>query len=162
VPLQVSTKWQPTIGSGLGQEIDAGRWPICLPADLRAEREALIRSHHNLLLVGTRTATNDVLAAMRPYLRAPVQQYRPRTGAPVLQPSEGTLILLEVAKLDLKQQVQLLRWLDQSHERPHVQVVSTTSKPLFSLVEAGAFSPALYYRLNVIRIELTASADGNL
>jgi Sigma-54 interaction domain len=162
VPLQVSTRWQPTIRSVQGQEIDVGQWPICLPADLRAETEALIRSHHNLLLVGTRTATNDVLAAMRPYLRGPVQQYRPRTGAPVLQPSEGTLILLEVARLDLKQQEQLLRWLDQSNERTHVQVVSTTSKPLFSLVETGAFSPALYYRLNVIRIELTAAVEGNL
>jgi hypothetical protein len=152
----------PTSGPVQGQEIDAGRWPICLPADLRAEREALIRSHHNLLLVGARTATNDVLAAMRPYLRGPVQQHRPRAGTPVLRPSEGTLILLEVARLDQKQQAQLLRWLDQSHERPHVQVVSTTSKPLFMLVESGAFSPALYYRLNVIRIELTASVEGDL
>jgi sigma-54-interacting transcriptional regulator len=150
------------IGSGRGQEMDASQWPICLPSDLRAEKDALIRAHHNLLLVGTSTATNEMLVAMRPYFRKPVQQYRPRIGAPVPQPSEGTLILLEVARLDLKQQTQLLRWLDQFHEGSHVQVVSTTCKPLFSLVETGAFFPALYYRLNVMRIELTASVDGNL
>jgi hypothetical protein len=164
VPLRLSTRWQPTIGSGQGQEqeMDARQWPICLPSDLRAEKDALIRAHHNLLLVGTSTATKDMLVAMRPYLRKPVQQYRPRIGAAVPQPPEGTLILREVARLDSKQQTQLLRWLDHFDERVHVQIVSTTCKPLFSLVETGAFLPALYYRLNVMRIELTASVEGTL
>ena len=78
------------------------------------------------------------------------------------QPPEGTLILSEVARLDLKQQTQLVRWLDQFHMRSHVQVVSTTCEPLFKLVETGGFLPHLYYRLNVVRIELTASGEENL
>jgi transcriptional regulator of acetoin/glycerol metabolism len=35
-----------------------------------------------------------------------------------------------------------------------VQVISTTSRPLFSLVERGAFLRELYYKLNVVRIDL--------
>ena len=73
---------------------------------------------------------------------------------PLPQPSEGTLILLEVARLDANQQTELLRWLDQFDQRSHVQVISTTSKPLFSLVEKGAFLGDLYYKLNVVRIDL--------
>jgi hypothetical protein len=177
--MQPSSSWQLTCGSGQarssgqgGQAIqagegveaidDAGRWPISLPSDLRAEWDLVTRAHHNLLLVGESPATAEMLVAMSPHLRKPVQQHSPRSGTSVPEPSEGTLILSEVASLDLKQQAQLLQWLGHVHERKHVQVVSTTCAPLFSFVESGAFLPALYYRLNVVRIDLTASGEENL
>ena len=49
---------------------------------------------------------------------------------------------------------QLLQWLDQINERLHVQVVSTTSEPLFPLVQTGAFLADLYYKLNVVLMDL--------
>lgn len=152
--LQHSTRWQPAIGSGQTQ-MDMAAWPTGLRTDLRAETDAIIEAHHNLLLVGTPSATNGMLAALKPCLRNPIQQYKPKIGATLPQPRDGTLVLLEVAKLDLKQQRELLGWLDQFREGFYVQVVSTTCQPLFSLVETGAFLPELYYRLNVVRIELT-------
>jgi hypothetical protein len=155
VRTELSPKGQPAISSGQDQKVDARQWPTSLPSDFHAERDAVIRAHHNLLLVGTPSATNEMLFAMKPYLRQPLHQYRSTMGVPVPQPSEGTLILLEVAELDSTEQTELLRWLDQFQQRLPVQVVSTTCKPLFSLVESGAFSSALYYRLNVVRIDLT-------
>ena len=133
-----------------------------LPSALGAEWELIIRVRHNLLLVGSSSATREMLVAMRPYLQGPVHQHEPRNGTPVPQPTEGTLILLEVEGLNSEQQTQLLRWLDEFDQRPRVQIVSTTSAPLFSLVENGAFLPDLYYRLNLVRIELTDPGEGSL
>ena len=158
--MQTSTGWQPTFRSD--QPMDSRQWPTYLPSDLRADWDLVISAHHNLLLVGTSSATNEMLVAMKPHLRTPIHQYALKSGGLLPQPVEGTLILSEVARLELKQQTQLLRWLDQFHTRSHVQVVSTTCEPLFKLVETGAFLPHLYYRLNVVLIELTASGEENL
>jgi transcriptional regulator of acetoin/glycerol metabolism len=98
-----------------------------------------------------------MLVAMTPHLREPLQQYSPEAGVPVPKPVDGTLVLLEVARLDRKQQKQLLGWLDQFDQRSHVQVVSTTAKALFSLVKAGKFLENLYYKLNIVRIDLAGS-----
>jgi len=40
-----------------------------------------------------------------------------------------------------------------------VQVVSTSSEPLFPLVETGAFLANLYYRLNVVRMNVMSSGE---
>jgi transcriptional regulator of acetoin/glycerol metabolism len=56
--------------------------------------------------------------------------------------------------LDAKQQIHLLHWLDLINERLQVQVVSTTSEPLFPLVQTGAFLADLYYKLNIVLIDL--------
>jgi hypothetical protein len=147
---------RPSVGSGL--EVGARQRPVFLPSHLRAEWDAVCQGLHNLLLVGTPSATNEMLLAMTPHLPEPVQRYTSKAGRPVPQPSDGTLILLEVARLDGKQQTDLLRWLEQ-FDRSDVQVVSTTSKPLFSLVERGAFLVDLYYKLNVVRIDLIGSGS---
>jgi sigma-54-interacting transcriptional regulator len=143
---------RPALGSGV--DVAARQRPVFLPSHLRAEWDAVCQGYHNFLLVGTPSATNGMLAAMAPHFGEPLQRFSPKAGLPVPQPSEGTLILLEVARLDAKQQTQLLRWLDQFDQRSRVQVVSTTSKPLFSLVEKGAFLVDLYYKLNIVRIDL--------
>jgi hypothetical protein len=150
---------RPALASGV--DVAARQRPVFLPAHLRAEWDAVCQGQHNFLLVGTPSATNAMLAAMTPHLDEPLQRYSPKAGLALPQPSEGTLILLEVARLDAKQQTELLRWLDQFAQRSHVQVISTTSKPLFSLVEHGTFLIDLYYKLNIVRIDLIGlgSAD---
>ena len=96
-----------------------------------------------------------MLVALRPHLLMPLRQCKPRVGVAVPQPREGTLVLHDVGRLDGRQQAQLLQWLDRFDERQRVQVVSTTSEALFSLVEAGTFLAKLYYRLNVVRMDVT-------
>ena len=58
--------------------------------------------------------------------------------------------------MDVNQQAQLFRWLDQFEQQ--VRVVSTTSEPIFLLVQAGAFLADLYYRLNIVLFDLTSSS----
>lgn len=153
--MQPATRWRPRRAIGSGQEIAAHRWPVHLPAHCRAEWDVVIGAHHNLLLLGTPPATDEILVAMKPHLHKPIQKYRPKIGLALPRPLKGTLVLLDVDRLDLKQQRQLLRWLDHFHQRLHVQVVSTTSEPIFSLVETDVFLADLYYKLNIVRIDLS-------
>src|SRR6185503_15349102 len=104
-----------------------------LPFDRHVEWETLVQARPNLLLDGSASATSEMLSALKPHLRLPIIHHDPTTGEPVPQPKEGTLVLLEVGRLGVNQQQQLLQWLTQFNGRVPVQVVSTTSEPLFSM-----------------------------
>ena len=123
-----------------------------LPVELTLEWNAVARERCNVLVEAVPTVVDPILAVLRPHLRPPIHEYNPNVGSPVPEPTDGTLILLEVASLGPKQQAKLLRWLND--RRGSVQVASTSSEPLFPLVERGTFDAALYYRLNVVRIAI--------
>ena len=75
----------------------------------------------------------------------------------------GSLFLDEVGSMSLKAQVKLLRFL-QEHEFEKIgstdkvtvntRVIAATNEPLLDKVQNGEFREDLYYRLNVIKIEL--------
>ncbi|MBN2530520.1 MAG: sigma-54-dependent Fis family transcriptional regulator [Deltaproteobacteria bacterium] len=85
-----------------------------------------------------------------------------KTG--LVQAAEGgTLFLDEVGELPVTLQVKLLRALQEKTVRPvggqmevpvDVRIISATNQNLQSLIENGAFRTDLYYRLNVISIEI--------
>ncbi len=75
----------------------------------------------------------------------------------------GTLFLDEVADLPLHMQVKLLRAIQEKVVRPvgaerelptDVRILSATHRDLEELVTSGEFRQDLYYRLNVIRLEV--------
>ena len=75
----------------------------------------------------------------------------------------GTLFLDEVAELPLHMQVKLLRAIQEKAVRPvgaekeiptDVRILSATHKDLAQLVELGQFRQDLYYRLNVIQLQV--------
>jgi|MDSW01.1.fsa_nt_gb two-component system response regulator AtoC len=87
---------------------------------------------------------------------------RDKTGL-VQEADEGTLFLDEIAELPLSLQVKLLRFLQEGEirrvgdNRPRkvqVRVVAATSADLTKMVEAGTFREDLYYRLNVVQIDV--------
>ena len=75
----------------------------------------------------------------------------------------GTLFLDEVADLPLSMQVKLLRAIQEKAIRPiggqqeitvNVRILSATHKNLSKLTESGDFRQDLYYRINVIELEV--------
>jgi DNA-binding NtrC family response regulator len=85
-----------------------------------------------------------------------------RPGAFVLA-SDGTLFLDEVGELSVETQAKLLHALESGQVRAlgaasdtpfRARVIAATNRPLEGLLREGRFRPDLYYRLNVIRIEL--------
>jgi len=80
----------------------------------------------------------------------------------------GTLFLDEVADLPLPMQVKLLRVIQEKKVRPiggreelkiDVRILSASHKPLKPLVDDGSFRNDLYYRLNVIELQMPALGE---
>ncbi|WP_242334068.1 MULTISPECIES: sigma-54-dependent Fis family transcriptional regulator [unclassified Anaeromyxobacter] len=76
---------------------------------------------------------------------------------------KGTLLLDEVSELPLAMQVKLLRVLQEREIEPvgavepepiDVRIVAATNKDLEALIAEGAFRQDLYYRLNVLKLEI--------
>lgn len=79
--------------------------------------------------------------------------------------TNGTLFLDEVADLPLSLQVKLLRAIQEKRVRKvgsttedaiDVRIVSATHKNLTTLVQSGLFRQDLFYRLNVLQVEMPA------
>ena len=66
----------------------------------------------------------------------------------------GTLLLDEIGALPMPAQLKLLQALSEATAPSNVRVVSGTNRDLQSLLTSGQFREDLYYRLNVVHIEL--------
>jgi len=86
------------------------------------------------------------------------------------QADGGTLFLDEVGELSLKVQAKLLRFLESGECQPlgatgnrhiDVRVIAATNRDLQQEVESGNFRPDLYYRLNIVPLELPALRERN-
>jgi two-component system response regulator GlrR len=73
----------------------------------------------------------------------------------------GTLLLHEIGNLPMGSQIRLINTLHDDHEstgknraRADVRLICTTSHDLKQLIDAGQFREDLYYRINVLPIEV--------
>jgi hypothetical protein len=121
-----------------------------LPADWN-----VISMPVNVMLVGDTATTSALVEASRPYLPEPI--FVVRGGNPFTLPNAKqivTLILVDVERIALVDQHGLNVWLDK--HRAHPRVISTAQTPVLPLVRAGAFLESLYYRLNMVYLDLLA------
>jgi hypothetical protein len=127
--------------------------PAFLRPDLHLEWSIITTAHHNLLIVGTPAEIATMLQAVEQYVRQPLMRCHVQPGDALPEPDEGTLVVSDVTKLDSAQQARMLEWMNRV--RREVQVVCTTSQPIFRRVLSGAFSSELYYRINALRLDLS-------
>lgn len=114
------------------------------------ERLALRCDPPAVLLIGTAEQTSPVIAGLLPAWPSPIDTCRASTL--VLDSAVRTLVLQDADEMSLVRQTELFDWMNASGDR---RVIATTRVPLFPQVESGAFSIALYYRLNIITIDFT-------
>jgi len=111
----------------------------------------------NLFVVGGGEDIARLVTSLWPCFESPVHMRRageplrlPRAEAPV-----GTMVIYDVDTLTHREQHELNEWLVAASGR--VRILSSASSPLLPMVEAGTFNDALYYRLNVVTIDLAAA-----
>jgi two-component system, NtrC family, response regulator GlrR len=130
----------------------------------RAIHRASPRKNKAFVAVNCSAATEDLLDSElfgAPNGAAPGAP-RPPRGA-FLAADGGTLLLDGIADLPMRLQVKLLRVLQENAVRPssggdpvavNVRVISATQRDLQQLMTSGQFREDLYYRLNVVHIEM--------
>ena len=110
----------------------------------------------NLLVVGTERLVLSLVSSLVADVN-PDFMIQCRDGLLRLPPrpsQSGIVVLRDVDALEKVEQLRFLNWVDSASKR--LQVVSTASAPLLRLVEARKFDATLYYRLNMVYIDLTA------
>lgn len=112
----------------------------------------LVTARPNVLLEGAHETTEIVVGEAMECLPAPHATW---CGAPPRGDRPATLVVRSISALDRDQQRLLCDWLDAPGNR--VQVISTTNEPLYPMVGRGVFLESLYYRLNVMRLDVAAT-----
>jgi hypothetical protein len=114
--------------------------------------QALNATRPNLLLQGPDAATDGAVGALGRVLETPIHRWRADLPLPVPTRRQETLLVRNLITLSAGQQMKLLRWLEVIDGR--VQVVSTTPVPIYPLTRSRLFLASLYYRLNVMCIDV--------
>jgi len=108
----------------------------------------------NLLLVGGEQTVSNLVFAMWSIFDGPIAVKGPHERLRLLPAADpvGTLVLYGADTLTTDEQASLNHWLVARTGR--TRVITTSSVSLLPLVESGAFSDELYYRLNTIWVDL--------
>ncbi len=134
----------------------------------KAVHKASPRKNKPFLAVNCGSMAEDALEAeLFGYAKGAVANARADYKGLFEQAAGGTLLLERVDELPMGLQVKLLRLLTDNMVRPvgsaegvnvDTRVISTTNRDLQQLSGSGAFRGDLYYRLNVVQIEMPALA----
>ena len=154
--------------SGVDRYQSPAQWPFARRSDAqRRDAESptgdldLARvTRTNLLVVGDDDVVASLITSLWPSLAPPifVRQRGERFQLSPTSPPVGTIVVHDVDTLTRHEQDALYHWMAGNGR---TQVVSTASKSLQPLLQAGAFSEGLYYRLNVVTLDLTSPVTPN-
>jgi len=117
--------------------------------------EGLARSTNvNLLIMGADDVVARMVTSLWPDFSAPRVVRRRGEQLRLLPTSRpaGTLLVYDVDTLTHREQDALHRWMNAENNR--TRVVSTATQSLLPVLETGAFNDDLYYRLNVLTLDL--------
>ena len=89
--------------------------------------------------------------ATRPAQEVSVELFGTEDQRGIAFDAEATIYLDEVGDLSQEAQTQLVKLM---REDGGARIIASTRQPLSALVEAGEFREDLYYRMNVVRIEM--------
>jgi len=130
----------------------------------RAIHRASPRRHKTFMMINCSAMAEDLLESeLFGHAKGAIAGAT-RAHEGLFQAADGsTLLLSEVGDLPMQLQVKLLRVLTENLVRPvgstddirvNVRVISTTHRDLQQLMSEGQFRDDLYYRLNVVHIEM--------
>ena len=170
-PLVVSSSWTKKIDLFL-EQVGASEVPVLLQGETGVGKEVLARQIHACSRRAKKPFLKLNCAALPPELieselfgyerGAFTGAFRSNSGKFELADG-GTLLLDEIGDMDFKLQAKLLQVLQDgefmrlgSNEicRVDVRIIAATHCDLEKAISAGRFREDLYYRLNVIRIEV--------
>lgn len=118
-------------------------------------RSLTTNEHHpHLLLDCSKVEIECIVLGLKQWGRAPLTHCR--LPGPLIVPRfrSGTLLLEGLQHLNRAQQIALYDWM--ASQSPQVQIISIASREIDSLVAQGKFLEGLFYRLNVVRLEIRA------
>jgi Sigma-54 interaction domain len=151
-PLRLPAKVDRSLAErALAQRSDDRR----LGAESLLSDEGLARfTNLNLLIMGADDAVARFVTSLWPYFSAPRVVRRRGDPLRLLPPSRpaGTILVYDVDTLTRREQDALERWMDDGNDG--TRVVSTATQSLMPVLETGAFNDELYYRLNVLTLDL--------
>lgn len=108
----------------------------------------LITLRPNILIEGEESDVATTLVALTGDFRAGTcewSSFEPRAAAPV-----ATIVVRDVTRLSAVDLLRLTTLLNTT--TPRVQVIVTSSTPVFRAVQQGRFPADLYYRLNTVML----------
>jgi len=131
------------------------RGDLKIPTAIQRDLGVARTTRANLLLVGTERQVTRLLrfAIANPSQAAAVRCHNGQLQLPSSPPGAETIVIRDVDALTSEDQWKLCEWLDSQGDR--TQVISTASAPLVPLVDGQLFNDSLYYRLNVVYVDLT-------
>jgi len=116
------------------------------------------RNHRpNLLIENKRASLDSVLNQLGAVCNSAVSVCRFRGVLDLNVKPGGTLVLADVERMTIGQQLTLFDWLGRSGG--DVQVVSITRAPMAALIADGLFLEGLFFRLNTVRIQAVNLGD---
>ena len=122
-----------------------------------SDLELVRRTRTNLFVVGDDVVVERLLTTLWLSLAPPifVRQRGERLLLAPTSPPVGTVVVYDVDTLTRHEQRALHHWMAGNSR---TRVVSTATKSLQPMLQAGAFDEELYYRLNVMTLDLTSPA----
>lgn len=153
-------------------DVGASRVPVLIEGESGTGKELLARAIHNLsdrkegrfLAVNCGALPDTLLEAeLFGYRRGAFTDAKTDRSGRFDAARGGTLFLDEIGNVSAAMQVRLLRVLQEKTYEPlgstetlqsDARIIAATNRPLADLIRAGTFRQDLYYRLNVLRLEL--------